>query len=95
MQSRLAGLLFLLAFAVFQGVRDALFGNLFQSFSFWLIALLAFGLSTIAFTGLAMTRSRGALSLFLQRPGLFAWLNLTTAAAWLAPVTGSVSQATV
>jgi len=34
------GLAALLAFAVFQGVRDALFGNVFQSVSFLFVAVV-------------------------------------------------------
>ena len=56
MQTSAIGLLCLLFFAVSQGARDALFSNVFQSVSFFLVAALAFGASTVCFSGVAAVR---------------------------------------
>lgn len=78
-----AGLVFLSLFALSQGVRDAYFGHVFQAVSFLLVAVLAFGASTLVFGLLALVRRPGDLALLLGRPRDLLMLNLTTAAAWL------------
>ena len=83
MSSSVIGLACLLFFALSQGVRDAFFGNVFQSISFLLVGVLAFGIATLCFSAVALLRSpRGLLKLFTS-PAAFAGLNVTTAFAWL------------
>lgn len=77
------GWMFLLAFAFSQGVRDALFGNVFQSVSFFFVAMLAFGTSTLCFSGLALLRQPKDFTKLAASSGMFAALNVTTAVAWL------------
>jgi drug/metabolite transporter (DMT)-like permease len=81
--SSLIGLGCLLFFAISQGARDAFFGNLFQSVSFLLIAVLAFGGSVLVFTAIAFYRKKSNLTRLLESKQEFAALNVTTAAAWL------------
>lgn len=83
MASSAIGLLFLFVFALSQGVRDALFGNIFQSVSFFFIAALTFGTSTLCFCGLALVRQPQDFGRLARAPAMFAALNLTTAIAWL------------
>jgi drug/metabolite transporter (DMT)-like permease len=83
MVSSVVGLLCLLAFAISQGVRDAFFGNVFQSVSFLLVAVLAFGTSTVCFTAVVLLRRPLELTTLLESPAAFAALNVATAAAWL------------
>jgi drug/metabolite transporter (DMT)-like permease len=83
MSSSAIGLVFLLIFALSQGVRDALFGNVFQSISFFLVAALAFGASTLCFSGLALLRQPKDFRRLATSPAMFAALNVLTAVAWL------------
>lgn len=83
MSSSLVGLGCLLFFAISQGARDAFFGNLFQSVSFFLVAVLAFGTSALVFTGIASWRKDGNLARLPESKPAFAALNVTTAIAWL------------
>lgn len=83
MSTSVIGLLCLLFFAISQGVRDALFGNVFQSFSIFLVATLAFGASTVVFVAIAAFRRSGDFKIFGAYPLPFLALNLTTAIAWL------------
>ena len=83
MPSSAIGLIFLLIFALSQGVRDALFGNVFQSISFFLVAALAFGASTLCFSGLTLLRQPKDFSRLATSPAMFAALNVLTAVAWL------------
>lgn len=77
------GTLCLLLFALSQGVRDALFGNIFQSVSFLFIAVLAFGLSCAVFLLLTLLRAPRDLLRLAQMPVALVMLNITTATAWL------------
>jgi drug/metabolite transporter (DMT)-like permease len=77
------GLGCVLIFAVSQGVRDAFFGNVFQSISFLLVACLAFSASTLVFTAIAAVRDGGNLRYLLSSKRDFVALNTTNAAAWL------------
>ena len=83
MRSSIIGLLCLLFFALSQGVRDALFGNVFQSVSFFSVAALAFGMSTFVFSGIAAARRPAEFGKLVSHPVLFISLNVTTAIAWL------------
>ncbi len=56
MLSSIAGLACLLVFALSQAVRDTFFGAIFQSVSFLVVALLAFGESALVFAGWAALR---------------------------------------
>ena len=77
------GIICLLLFALSQGVRDALFGNVFQSVSFLYIAVLAFGLSCIIFFLAAFWRNPKDIVRLVNAPGALTLLNVTTAVAWL------------
>jgi drug/metabolite transporter (DMT)-like permease len=77
------GLGCLLFFAISQGVRDAFFGNVFQSISFLLVACLAFSASTLVFTTAAAMRRESRLKYLLSCRRDFIALNATNAAAWL------------
>lgn len=77
------GLACVFLFAVSQGLRDAFFGNIFQSVSFLFVATLAFSLSSIAFIGVSFVRRPQDLKRLVASPGAFVVLNITTAAAWL------------
>ena len=83
MSSAVIGLGCLLFFAVSQGVRDAFFGNVFQSVSFLAVAVLAFGTSTLVFTSIAACRPGSNIRRLLESKRDFAALNATNAAAWL------------
>jgi drug/metabolite transporter (DMT)-like permease len=83
MSSTTIGLGCLLLFAVSQGVRDAFFGNVFQSVSFLAVAVLAFGASTLVFTSIAACREGANLRRLLNAKRDFLMLNATNAAAWL------------
>jgi drug/metabolite transporter (DMT)-like permease len=84
MASNLAGLGFLVVFALSQAVRDTFFGNTFQSVSFLFVAALAFGLSTLIFGGWAALKRPSELRILSATPVRFCALNGTTAFAWLA-----------
>jgi drug/metabolite transporter (DMT)-like permease len=83
MPSSAVGIGCLLLFAVSQGVRDAFFGNVFQSVSFFLVATLAFTTSTVCFSVLALLQRPRDLRKLFGSPAMFAALNVTTAGAWL------------
>jgi len=83
MATSAVGLLCLLFFAISQGVRDALFGNVFQSVSVFLVASLAFGACTIFFVALTLFQRGGDIKILAARPLAFLALNATTAIAWL------------
>lgn len=78
------GLGCLLFFAVAQAVRDAFFGNVFQSVSFFVVAILAFGASTVVFGTWAWHRGPEEVRALIGNTKLFLALNATTAAAWMA-----------
>jgi drug/metabolite transporter (DMT)-like permease len=83
MRSSAVGLFCLFFFALSQGMRDAVFGNIFQSISFFQVALLAFGSSTIVFSALAALTRPADFRKLATHPARFLALNITTAAAWL------------
>ena len=83
MSSSAIGIICLLLFALSQGVRDALFGNIFQSVSFLFVAVLAFGLSSVVFLLAALWRSPKDITRLAGAPGALLLLNVTTAIAWL------------
>jgi drug/metabolite transporter (DMT)-like permease len=83
MPSALFGWACLLFFAAAQGVRDAFFGNTFQSVSFFVVAILAFGASTVVFGVWAWLRQPDEVRALVGNTKLFMALNATTAAAWM------------
>lgn len=83
MISSVTGLLCLLGFALSQGLRDAFFGNVFQSVSFFIVAALAFGLATLVFGLLTLVRRPADFRMLVAHPVTFVALNVTTAIAWL------------
>ena len=83
MSSTLFGLACLLFFAIAQAVRDAYFGNVFQSVSFLVVAILAFGSATAVFGTWAWQRGPEEVRALIGNTKLFLALNATTAAAWM------------
>jgi len=83
MPAALFGLACLLLFAVAQAVRDAFFGNVFQSVSFLVVAILAFGGSTVVFGAWAWYRRPEEVRALVGNTRLLLALNATTAAAWM------------
>ena len=83
MHSPAAGMGFLLVFALTQGVQDAFFGNIFQTVSFWIVAVLAFTSGSVCFSLIAICRRPGQLNRLMQFKARLWWLNLSTALAWL------------
>jgi len=83
MSNSAIGIFFLFLFVTSQGVRDAYFGNVFQTHSFLLVALLVFGLSCTVFGLISWVRRPGELRRLFRSPGQLALMNLTTAGAWL------------
>lgn len=83
MSSSVIGLGCLLFFALSQGARDAFFGNVFQLVSFLLVAVLAFGTSTVCFSAVALLRRPREVAKLVASAPAFAALNVSTAAAWL------------
>lgn len=81
--TRLVGMFFLIVFATSQGVRDAFFGNVFQSFNFLVIALLTFGISILIFSVVSRMRRPGDITRLLSQPRALLIMNITTAVAWL------------
>lgn len=84
MSSARLGLACLLIFALSQAVRDAFFANLFQSISFFIVLVLAFGGATLLFGGWVLVCRPREVRIFGSHRRMFAALNLTTAAAWIA-----------
>jgi len=83
MSTSAIGIFFLFLFATSQGVRDAFFGNVFQTHSFLVVALLVFGLSCSIFALIARVRRPGDLSRVFRSPRQLLLMNVTTAGAWL------------
>lgn len=83
MSSKAIGIACLLGFAIAQGVRDAFFGNAFQSVSMFIVAALAFGTSSACFGAAALARGTQDLSRLVASRAAFATLNVTTCAGWL------------
>jgi len=81
--TRMVGLVFLIIFAVSQGVRDAFFGNVFQSWNFLVVAVFTFGLSIVIFGLSSILRRPGDLSRIFAQPKPLVLMNVTTAIAWL------------
>ncbi|MDP6708269.1 MAG: hypothetical protein QF893_18145 [Alphaproteobacteria bacterium] len=84
MPATLIGLACLIVFALSQAARDAFFANVFQSVSFLVVAILAFGGSTTVFGAWAWLDKPKELRVLVAHRRLFLGLNATTAAAWLA-----------
>jgi drug/metabolite transporter (DMT)-like permease len=72
------------AFAGLASVRDVYLGGLFQRVSPLEVALIAFTLCALVFLPIAAIRHRGGLRALLSRPGDLFWINVTSAAAWIA-----------
>ena len=83
MPSALFGLGCLLVFAVVRAVQDTFFGNVFQSISFFIVASLAFGLSTAVFGAWAWHHNSKEVRALINQTRLFIALNATTAVAWI------------
>jgi drug/metabolite transporter (DMT)-like permease len=81
--AEIAGFLLSLAFAVSTAVRDVYLGGLFQRVNPLLVALMAFGLCSLAFLPNALVRDRGGLCALVRRPAQLFWINATTGFAWM------------
>ena len=73
----------MLVFAVAQALRDAYFGNVFQTTSFLVVAVLSFGAMTLIFGGISVITKPDQLRLLWVHRRAFIWLNVTTALAWM------------
>jgi drug/metabolite transporter (DMT)-like permease len=78
-----AGFLVSVVFVCLAAVRDVYLGSLFQRITPLLIAVVAFSLCTVLFLP-ALVRSHESLSAIGRHLGDLFWVNITTAAAWLA-----------
>jgi drug/metabolite transporter (DMT)-like permease len=83
MSSGLFGLGCLLIFTSSQALRDVFFGNVFQSVSFFVVAILAFGGSTVIFGSWSWWRNGQELRKLFGYTGLLLGLNIATAMAWI------------
>jgi drug/metabolite transporter (DMT)-like permease len=72
-----------LVFAVSQAFRDVYFANVFQGIDFFLVIALAFTISTVIFAGVMAFREPAALVRLRAELPALAWINVTTAIAWI------------
>jgi len=73
---------FVLVFCVSQAFRDVYFGHVFQKVDFFVVILIAFVLSTVIFTAIALIRTPGEFSKLRRHGTTVLAMNLTTALAW-------------
>jgi drug/metabolite transporter (DMT)-like permease len=78
----LAGPLFVLVFTLSQAFRDVYFGNVFQRVDPLAVTFLAFTLSTVIFTLVALLRAPGDFRKLRDQIGTVLMVNVTTAMAW-------------
>jgi drug/metabolite transporter (DMT)-like permease len=71
-----------LLFCVSQAFRDVYFGHVFQGVDFFAVVLLAFLLSTVIFTAIALLRTPGAFGALRGQFRTVLAMNVTTALAW-------------
>ncbi len=72
-----------LMFVITQAFRDVYFANAFQGIDFFLVILVAFAISAVAFAGVTMIRDPDALARMRGELPALAWINVTTAIAWI------------
>src|SRR5262245_56615673 len=73
-----------LVFTAMAAVRDVYFAGVFQEVSPLLVGVVAFSLCSIVFFPIALVRSPASVGRLLWRPRELAWVNATTALAWIA-----------
>jgi hypothetical protein len=78
-----AGFLLSLTFVALASVRDVYLGGLVQRVNPLVVAVTAFSLCTLVFLAVGLVRDRAGLSVLLRHGGRLAWVNATTAVAWL------------
>jgi drug/metabolite transporter (DMT)-like permease len=78
------GFLATLVFACLASVRDVYLGGLFQRLHPLDFTLVAFALCTLLFFPAAVARTPESLRVLARHPGLVAWVNATSALAWIA-----------
>jgi hypothetical protein len=77
------GFLLSVVFVCLAAGRDVYFGALFQRVHPLAVALTAFTLCTLVFLPVALARDRAGLTRLRAHAGTLAWINATTAIAWL------------
>jgi drug/metabolite transporter (DMT)-like permease len=70
-------------FVLLASLRDVYLGGLLQRVHPLVVALTAFGLCTLGFLAVAFVRDRAGLRTLRRHRGRLAWVNVTTALAWL------------
>jgi drug/metabolite transporter (DMT)-like permease len=78
----LLGPLLVVFFGLSQAFRDVYLGGIFQRVEFFTVLLIAFGLSTIIFAGIATIRTPEQWRKLRGHGGTILAMNLTTAMAW-------------
>src|SRR5438874_13447252 len=71
-----------LLFCLSQALRDVYFGHVFQGVDFFAVILLAFLLSTVIFTAVALLRSPAAFRKLRGHGRTVLAMNISTALAW-------------
>jgi drug/metabolite transporter (DMT)-like permease len=77
------GFLLSIVFVGLAAGRDVYFGALFQRVHPLAVALTAFTLCTLVFLPIALVRDRAGLARLRRHVGTLAWINVTSAVAWL------------
>lgn len=77
------GFLLSIVFVCLAAGRDVYFGTLFQRVHPLAVALTAFTLCTVVFLPVALLRDRAGLARLRGHAGTLAWINVTSAIAWL------------
>jgi drug/metabolite transporter (DMT)-like permease len=83
MKTEQTGFLLSAAFVGLASLRDVYFGGLLQRVHPLLVAGTAFGLCTLVFLAAALVRDRPGLVALWHHRRRLAWVNVTTALAWL------------
>ena len=78
-----AGFFLSLVFVCLAAGRDVYFGALFQRVHPLAVALTAFTLCTLVFLPVALAHDRAGLTRLRAHAGTLAWINVTSAIAWL------------
>jgi len=71
-----------LVFAVSQAFRDIYFAHLFQGIDVFVVILLAFSISGVAFGLIAWRRTPDEFRIMCREWRVMLWMNVTTALAW-------------
>jgi drug/metabolite transporter (DMT)-like permease len=72
-----------LLFVAAQAFRDVYFATAFQGIDFFFVIALAFSISAFGFAGVTAMREPAAFARMRQELPALAWINLTTAIAWI------------